>query len=97
VNEAFGRRYWPGRDGLGRQLRRSGDAGPPVDVVGVVRDGKYFTLGEDPRPFVFRRCSRSTAPPPWWRALPETRARRWRARAASWPRSIRRLPVFDAP
>jgi len=53
VNEAFVRRFWPGQDALGRQLRLTGDDGPPLEVVGVVRDGKYFSLGEDPRPFVF--------------------------------------------
>ena len=48
------RRYWPGRDGLGERLvagDRGGDV--PLEVVGVARDGKYTSLGEDPTPFVF--------------------------------------------
>jgi len=53
VNEAFARRYWPGLEPLGRRLRLSGEDGPPAEVVGVARDGKYFRLGEDPQPFVF--------------------------------------------
>ena len=54
VNEAFVRRYWPGRDGLGERLV-VGDHGGDValEVVGVARDGKYTSLGEDPTPFVF--------------------------------------------
>jgi predicted permease len=52
VNEAFVRRFWPGQDALGRRLRMSHD-GPPIEVVGVARDGKYFSLGEDPQPFLF--------------------------------------------
>jgi predicted permease len=54
VNEAFVRRYWPGRDGLGERVvagYRSGDV--PLQVVGVARDGKYNSLGEEPTPFVF--------------------------------------------
>jgi predicted permease len=56
VNEAFVRRYWPGRDGLGERIvtwdqRR--EAQRPFAVVGVARDGKYGSLGEDPKPFVF--------------------------------------------
>ena len=53
VNETFVRRFWPGQDGLGRQIRLHGNDGPAVEVVGVVRDGKYFSLGEAPQPFVF--------------------------------------------
>ena len=54
VNEAFVRRYWPGRDGLGERVvagDRTGDV--PLEVVGVARDGKYTSLGEEPTPFVF--------------------------------------------
>jgi len=29
-------------------------SGPWIDVVGVIRDGKYFSLGEDQAPFVYR-------------------------------------------
>jgi predicted permease len=54
VNEAFVRRYWPGRDGLGERLV-SGDRRGEIslEVIGVARDGKYTSLGEDPTPFVF--------------------------------------------
>ncbi len=56
VNEAFVRRYWPGRSGIGERIvtwdaRRQADR--PLEVVGVARDGKYGSLGEDPKPFVF--------------------------------------------
>jgi macrolide transport system ATP-binding/permease protein len=53
VNEAFVRRYWNGQEALGRRLRLGGEQAPYTEVVGVARDGKYRTLGEDPRPFVF--------------------------------------------
>jgi predicted permease len=51
VNEAFVRRYWPGREALGRQLRFGG--GTWRTVVGVVRDTKFRQLDEGPRPFVY--------------------------------------------
>ena len=51
VNEAFARRYWPGREALGRQLRFSG--GTWRTVVGIARDGKYESLSEPAQPVVF--------------------------------------------
>jgi predicted permease len=53
VNQAFVRRYWPGEDGLGKRLGTEGPEGPMLEVVGVAGDGRYVTLGEDPRPFMF--------------------------------------------
>jgi putative ABC transport system permease protein len=53
VNETFARRYWPGQDPLGRRLSTSGPQGPFLEVVGVARDAKYGTLGEDPRAFFY--------------------------------------------
>ncbi len=52
VNEALARRYWPGEDPLGKRLRTKED-GPWYEVVGVARTGKYRTLGEEPRPYVY--------------------------------------------
>jgi putative ABC transport system permease protein len=53
VNETAARRYWPGEEPLGKHLRFD-DKGPWLAVVGVAGDGKYRTLGEDPRPFVYQ-------------------------------------------
>jgi putative ABC transport system permease protein len=53
VNETMARRFWPGRDALGQRLRRWGNA-PWETVAGVAADSKYQTLGEPPRPFVYR-------------------------------------------
>jgi predicted permease len=52
VNQKFADRLWPDQEALGKQFRwRSSD--PPIEVVGVVRNGKYLLLGETPRPFVY--------------------------------------------
>jgi predicted permease len=53
VNETFARRYWPGQDPIGRRLSTSGPEGPYLQVVGVARDAKYGSLGEDPRAFFY--------------------------------------------
>jgi putative ABC transport system permease protein len=53
VNEAFVRRYLGGQEAIGRRLRLRGPDAPATEIVGVVRDGKYRTLGEEARPFVY--------------------------------------------
>jgi putative ABC transport system permease protein len=58
VNEAFAQRYWSGQDPIGKRLslgwaQEGGQPIYPLEVIGVAKDGKYVTLGEDPRPFVY--------------------------------------------
>jgi len=56
VNETFARKFFPGADpienALGKQFRNSLEK-QPWQIVGVARDGKYWTIGEDPQPFVW--------------------------------------------
>ena len=51
VNEAAARRFWPGQDAVGRQLQLRDDY--TYQVIGVVKTGKYRTLGEDPLPALY--------------------------------------------
>ncbi|HEX3528030.1 MAG TPA: ABC transporter permease [Thermoanaerobaculia bacterium] len=53
VNETSAKRFWPGESPLGKHFRVGGKDAPWLTVVGVARDGKYRTLGEDPRPFAY--------------------------------------------
>jgi predicted permease len=47
VNQAFAERYFPGRDPLGLRLQWEERAGSPsAEIVGVVANSKYRTLGE---------------------------------------------------
>jgi predicted permease len=64
VNETLARTFWPGDDALGQRLRplRAADASEIIEVVGVVRDTKYVTLGEAPRPFLYRPLSQAYTP-----------------------------------
>ena len=53
VNEAAAERFWPGEAAVGRFVRVWGRAAEPTRVVGLVRTGKYSTLGEEPRPLIY--------------------------------------------
>jgi len=53
INEYLARRMWPGEDPIGKQLALSGEK-TMSQVVGVVKNGKYRTLGEGPTAAVFR-------------------------------------------
>jgi putative ABC transport system permease protein len=55
VNETLARRFWNGR-AIGQRVRYSGSNDQPVnaEVIGVVRDSKYWTLGEEPVPTVYQ-------------------------------------------
>jgi putative ABC transport system permease protein len=50
VNETLARRLWPGRSPIGERLWH---AAAPREVVGVVRDVKVRSLGEDPQPQIY--------------------------------------------
>jgi len=53
INETFARRFWSGQSAVGKRFSFRSYAGPWVEVVGVVEDGKYFSLSEEPTPFVY--------------------------------------------
>jgi predicted permease len=50
VNRAFAERTWPGRRAVGQQVTFDDR---PLTVVGVSRDAKYVTRGEDARPTLY--------------------------------------------
>ena len=62
VNETLARRFWPGQDAVGQRLRPLDDVRATVEVVGVVRDSKYVTVGEEPRPFLYRPLAQAYTP-----------------------------------
>jgi macrolide transport system ATP-binding/permease protein len=53
VNEAFVRRYFPNEEVLGHRLSFRGTGGPWQEIVGIVRDSKYLTIGEKPTPVAY--------------------------------------------
>jgi predicted permease len=53
---------WPDEDALGKRLSFEGARGPFYEVVGVARDGKYRSLGDRSRPYVYRPLMQSYEP-----------------------------------
>jgi predicted permease len=58
INEYLAKRLWPGEDPIGKRVALGGEKATS-QVVGVVKNGKYRTLGEEPMAAVFR----GTLPP----------------------------------
>jgi len=58
VNETFARRFWPGQEPIGKRIQlgyspTGVNESPYLEVVGVAKDGKYVSLGEEPQPFFY--------------------------------------------
>ena len=52
INETMARRYWPEGDPLGQRLKSSGE-GSGYEIIGVVKDSSYYSLGEVPIPYAY--------------------------------------------
>jgi predicted permease len=52
INEDLARRYWPGGDAIGKRFRLEGDT-VMRQIVGVVKNSNYTTLGESPQPCIY--------------------------------------------
>jgi predicted permease len=65
INETMARRFWPDGDAIGRQFT-SVALPAPVEIVGVARDSRYITIGEEPQSFFYlpvaQRATGSAAP-----------------------------------
>jgi predicted permease len=62
LNETLAETLWPGEDPLGKRVSFEGAEGPFLEVVGVARDGKYRSLGDRPRPYIYRPLFQSYEP-----------------------------------
>jgi predicted permease len=59
INETFARRYFRGQEPVGRQVQLWG---PGRTVVGVVKDIKYRSLAETPRPYLYLPMQQAWVP-----------------------------------
>ena len=53
INQALAERLWPGESAVGKRLQVGGPSARPREVVGVVKTGRYRSLGESPRPVMY--------------------------------------------
>jgi predicted permease len=62
VNETLAGRLWPGESAIGKHLHHGTETAAGIEVVGVVRDSKYATPGEEPKPFLYRPLAQAYTP-----------------------------------
>ena len=53
INETMAKKYWTNEDPLGRQFQIGKDL-KPATIVGIAKDVKYRTPGEEPTPHMYR-------------------------------------------
>jgi predicted permease len=54
INEEMARRFWPDRDPVGAVVTMGGgEQAQRFEIVGVVKNGKYWSLSEQPRHFLY--------------------------------------------
>jgi predicted permease len=53
VNQMFADSFWPGQNPVGKRLRLNSSNSPWIEVVGLVPNGKYRSLGEAPQLHLF--------------------------------------------
>jgi predicted permease len=53
VNEKMAQMLWPGESAIGKHIFIGQESREAIEVVGVVKTGKYRTLAEDPRPYYY--------------------------------------------
>ncbi len=65
INETMAQRFYGTVDAVGRTFvidSPDKEQSITVEVIGVAKDGKYETLGEDPRPYIYLSFLQSYAP-----------------------------------
>lgn len=50
VNEHFAAKFWPGKNAVGKRIKRRGEW---IEVVGVARNSKYLFIAENDQTFVY--------------------------------------------
>jgi putative ABC transport system permease protein len=51
VNETMAKKFWPSENAIGKKFHL--DEGSDLEIVGVVKDIQYYSVGEKPRPYVY--------------------------------------------
>lgn len=53
INQTMARQLWPGQNPIGKRFRTEKETNPLIQVVGLVADGKYQNIMEDPQPWFY--------------------------------------------
>jgi len=53
INQRMAEILWPSESAVGKRIFIGADSKDPLEVIGVVKTGKYRTLAEDPKPFYY--------------------------------------------
>jgi hypothetical protein len=53
VNQTMAKLYWPGQDAIGHTFHFVGDTRPPMQIVGIVKDGKYLSVADSSQPYFY--------------------------------------------
>jgi macrolide transport system ATP-binding/permease protein len=62
VNQTMAKKFWPDQNPLGKRFSTKKASGPFIEIVGVVQDGKYKGVVEDPQPHFYLPLSQSYMP-----------------------------------
>jgi putative ABC transport system permease protein len=61
INETMAREFWPDGNAIGQSIQ-VGSRGPMAEIVGVARDIKYYTLAEEPQPYLYTSAAQFYSP-----------------------------------
>src|SRR5262245_12709061 len=61
INETMARRFWQNGNAVGQSIQTD-VKGPAIEIVGVVRDIKYYSLAEEPMPYVYASAAQFYTP-----------------------------------
>ncbi len=62
VNQTMAKKFWPDQNPLGKRFSTKGASGPFIEIVGIVQDGKYKDVIEEPQPHFYLPLSQSYLP-----------------------------------
>jgi predicted permease len=62
VNQAMAKKFWPDQNPLGKRFTTKQASEPFIEIVGVVQDGKYKGVTEDPQPHFYLPLTQSYMP-----------------------------------
>jgi predicted permease len=62
VNQTMAKKFWPDQNPLGKRFSTKGASGPFIEVVGIVQDGKYKGVIEQPVPHFYLPLNQSYMP-----------------------------------